>query len=178
MKRHILPALALAIAAAPALAHEGHAEEASAPLSIPLAARAQAETDQIELLAVFDAGKLTLYVDRYSTNEPISEALVEVEGAAVSARATPVSHGVYELPAPLLASPGTHALTVSVQARELSDLLTLSFTSPAAAAAAERPTSSSAWTTWAISAGLLALASLLVLMRRMRWKRRHPGRKS
>lgn len=177
MKPLVLSALVLVIGATPARAHEGHGEEPAAPLTIPLAPRAQAETDQIELLAVVDAGKLTLYVDRYATNEPIGQATVEVEGATLSGRATTVSQGVYQLPAAALASPGTHALTVSVQTDELSDLLTLRLDSPVPDARPIPDTGRAARTAWTIAGAVLALAMLLAMMRRLRWQRRHPGRK-
>lgn len=170
-------AAATLVAAAPVRAHEGHGDEAPAALSIPLAPRAETETDQIELLAVLDSGQLTFYIDRWATNEPLADARVEVDGAGIKAVATQSGPGVFVLPAPAL-TPGKHALTVTVEAGELADLLSVNLSLPAPDLPLEHPTGPAQWTVWGIAGTLVVAGVGLVALRRRRGRHRHPGGES
>ena len=66
---HILPILMLATASA--WAHEGHDHGPAVPeIRVEAAPRATAESEEFELVAVLEGGKLRLYLDRYASNEP------------------------------------------------------------------------------------------------------------
>ncbi len=106
-----------------ALAHEGH-DHADAPApSVAVAPRAIALTDDFELVAALEDGQLTIYLDRFATNEPVADAQVEVDEGAGAIAAPQIAPGVYRVPGARSAAPGSHALTVSVQAGDVSDLL-------------------------------------------------------
>ncbi len=178
MKALFAPTVAIAIIAAPAFAtaHEGHDHAAPSFSPIPLALRAEDKSDQLELLAVLDGAKLTIYVDRYDTNEPVRDARVEVEGAGIKEVATQAGPGVYTLAAPAsLSVPGKHALTLSVEAREISDLLSVSLNVPAPANAVANPTSRDEWAVWGLSGALAIAALAMVAMRQRRNRRSHAG---
>jgi hypothetical protein len=137
-----LPALLTAFAAASALAHGGedHGGEAAAPppALAGQAPRASAQTEEFELVVVLDRGGaappvLTLYLDRYGSNQPVADAAVEVESGAFKATARPAAPGVYTVPGAAFAAPGRHPLTVSVQTADSADLLDATLQTEAAA---------------------------------------------
>lgn len=106
------------------------------------APRASAQTDEFELVAVLttDAtnqarpATLTIYLDRFATNEPVSGAAIEIESGAVKATARAVAPGVYSAPAAAWARPGRYPLTVSVQTDDGADLLDMVLTHGATSA--------------------------------------------
>lgn len=165
--KHIGALLVTTALALPAWAHDGeiHGEAAALPGTTEMAPRATDATEEFELVAVLAGDHLTLYLDRFATNEPVAGATVEVEGDGWKAVAAPVVPGVYALPAAALASPGRHPLTVSVEAGDLADLLTLSLDSPRPVAQARAARG------WDVSAAglsgtlLLAGAGFLALRR-------------
>ena len=61
----------------PLLAHEGHdhGEKAVAPL-VKAASRADATSDQFELVAVVRGLDLEIFLDTFATNEPIEAAVI------------------------------------------------------------------------------------------------------
>ena len=72
--------LAVAFSAGPALAHDGHDHGAAPPpVSKSIAPRGEAVSDAFELTAIPKDGKITFYLDRFRTNEPIRGATLEVE---------------------------------------------------------------------------------------------------
>ena len=118
-----LLALTLAVSA-PLRAHEGH--DHGPPQSMVEAVatpRAVAESEVFELVAVLEAQGLILYLDRYDSNEPVVGARIEVESGALRAIAKALTAGVYALPGETFARPGTHPLTVTVEAGDSMDLL-------------------------------------------------------
>lgn len=122
-----------------ALAHEGH-DHADAPVpSVAVAPRAIALTDDFELVAALEDGQLTIYLDRFATNEPVADAQVEVDEGAGAIAAPQIAPGVYRVPGARSAAPGSHALTVSVQAGDVSDLLLVALDVPAASGSLPAP---------------------------------------
>jgi hypothetical protein len=135
-------AISAALLHAPAVfAHAGedHGDGPSpAQTTQPLAPRAEAHSDDIEMLAVYGNGELTLYLSDFKTNEPISDAKVELESGSDSVVAAAAGEGVYKLPAPWLAKPGKHGLVVSVEGKDVADLLEASLDIPDVAAETKR----------------------------------------
>lgn len=154
--------LALLLGPSAALAHEGHDHGPPEPaLPAQAAPRATAESEDFELVAVLEGGGLTLYLDRHASNAPVSGARVEVESGALKAAAPERAAGVYALAGEALARPGSHPLTVTVQAGEALDLLAATLVVPAARPAGQ-PTAAkdaSRWLAWRTGG-----AALLVLL--------------
>ena len=116
--------------------HDGDAHGSPTPTaeSAPRA-QAQAQTDAFELVAVLTpAGtgpaQLTLYLDRFDTNAPVTHATVEVESGPLKAVAKAVEPGVYTVPGQAFAEAGRHPLTISVQADDNADLLEATLVTP------------------------------------------------
>ena len=181
MKRIRNYCFAAMIVALSALAHAGgdasdghsHGEAAAPAMTVDGAPRASAQTEEFELVAVLERRKLTLYLDRFATNEPVPDAQIEVESRSLKAIATQIAPGVYSLPGEAFASPGKYPLAISVQAGDSADLLTVTLDLPQAVAGAA-PVNS--WSNWAVggAAGALLLAgAALAAVRRRNSKHRY-----
>ncbi|WP_159098951.1 hypothetical protein [Aquabacterium olei] len=168
-------------AMSPAWAHGGedHGDEAATPAALPgVLPRAATHTDEVELVAVLEPGRLRVYLDQAATNAPLAGARVEVEGLGATAVAAESEPGVYDLKLAQAPKPGHHPLTVSVQAGDTEDLLTAELDVPEVPAAADHdhsdhdhPEAASAWTTalWVLAGavfGALAATALRALNRR------------
>jgi RND family efflux transporter MFP subunit len=180
MRAYFLAALCAAainlLGAGATLAHEGH-DPGAAPKAPPAAAasRAEATTEQFELVAVARSQILELYLHDAATNAPIADAELEIETPSGPVKATVGSDQVYRLPAPFLAKPGQVALVASVTRGQATDLLPLSLMSrgdggPVTAA----PPTGSKWDLhlpqWVLPAGGFVLG--LVVMAALRYRPR------
>lgn len=122
------PALLLAVAlalATPALAGPGHdhgdeGPTAGARQALP---RFSATSELFEIVGVVAGTRLTVYLDRAPTNEPVPDAKLDIEVAGRAIPIEPRGKGVYEatLAAPL--GPGVHAVSATVVAGADTDLL-------------------------------------------------------
>jgi len=161
--------VAVALAVPPLTSHAHGGEDhgdAAAPAPVASAApRAQAQSEDFELVAEVQGQALVLFLDRFDSNAPVVGAQVEVDSGGPPAMAAETAPGVYRVAAGPWTQPGRHALTVSVQAGDTADLLSATLDVPAAAAAAPAASlavGSPATTKrglWAL-AGALALAAL------------------
>lgn len=125
------PLLAVLLASGAASAHEGHDHGTPpSPVATAAAPRAEASSDAFELVAVARDGVLTIYLDRFRTNEPVEGATVQVETPAGPATASPQPAGAYRLDAPWL-RPGRHDLMVTVGLGSEADVLATSLEIPA-----------------------------------------------
>ena len=102
--------------------------------------RLEAQTEAFELVATLQAGELSVLTDRYETNEPVLNAVLEVESGGIKAKAVfRADQGDYAInDAKLLAllrSPGEHALVFTLTAGAESDLLDGTLVTAAGAAA-------------------------------------------
>lgn len=123
-----LTLIAVALFALPVSAHEGEDHGVPAPAALPAAEsgkRAEAATELFELVAVVSGDHLTLYVDRFATNEPVSSGRIEIETGEFEAVAEELEAGVYQVIAGELGQLGPHALMVAIQAGDDVDLLSL-----------------------------------------------------
>ena len=121
----LLGAAAFVAAAAPfhvARAHGDHGEAPAAQtMSLP---RVEAAGFEVELVAVAEGHTLMIYLDRSDTNAPVNGAAIEVAGEGIEAtKAEPKGDGVYVLDADWVHEPGSHALTFTVLAGDIADLL-------------------------------------------------------
>jgi hypothetical protein len=146
---------------------EDHGSEAGSAPSTATAPRAVAQSEDFELVAALEGKNLMLTLDRFSTNEPVSAAQIELESGALKMTATEVAPGVYSVPAEAFVNPGKYPFAIAVQAGELSDLLTTALEVPAAAVSAGQ---NKPWNPWLVGGGSTALlvvgAGLIAVRRR------------
>ena len=152
---------------------EDHGDGAAPAMAGDVAPRTSAQSDEFELVAVLAAGKLTLYLDRYTDNAPVPDAEIEVESGAFKAVAAQIAPGVYSVPGQVFAQPGKHLLTISVQAGEAADLLTAALDLAPPAAGVEHVHGWGEWTVWGASGVLLLAGAGLVAVRRRKKNRKH-----
>lgn len=111
-------------------AHEGHSHgDEEPPTTVITAPRATGVSSLFELVAVANGPALTVYIDRFETNEPVTGAEVSVETPAgpVTAKA---DGEVYLLDAPWATEPGDYELLFTVVAGVDIDFVTATLTIP------------------------------------------------
>ena len=123
--------LSLLMVGTPLRAHEGHDHGAPpTPVSTTIAPRVDASSTTFELIAVFRKDALTIFLDRFATNEPVTGATIEVDTpkGVVTAKENP--DGTYVLAADW-AKPGSNLdLIFTVTAGTDLDVLTGSLKLP------------------------------------------------
>lgn len=152
-----------------AFAHGGedHGDEAKAPVSLPASGpQLELKSPDVELSGVLQDGKLTVYADRYASNEPILGAKIELESKGRKLALLATKDGSYTAAADWLKQPGTHEIVVSVEADGLQDLLIGTLQVPGLQSAAR----GRAWLDYAkwAAGGSVAAIVLLALFKRMR----------
>jgi cobalt-zinc-cadmium efflux system membrane fusion protein len=166
---------------APAFAHAGHDDEAPAAAAPAGAApRAEAASAEFELVAVAKGQAVVITLDRFATNEPITDGAVEVAEGDGSAKAEVQEDGTYLLRAPWVGQAGKHDLTFTVSAGDASDLLTATLDIPEAAHPAAAQGAGSGLVgdllgarRGAVTAGLsfvLGMLTVVALRARGRWR--------
>jgi multidrug efflux pump subunit AcrA (membrane-fusion protein) len=136
--RHLVMALAgLVFTAAAALPHEGH-DHGPAPAPLPAATkpRVAVQTEAFELVGIAANGQLSLFLDTFATNEPVTDADIEILTGAESVKAEPRPDGSYRATLPAIAAPGRHPLVFSIRHASGEDLLEGTLEIPAEASAA------------------------------------------
>lgn len=132
-------ALALMLAASPPHAHTGH-DHGGGNLAAPADAlpRDEAASAAFEIVAVAGTHDLTIYLDRFATGEPVSDAAIEVKTPRGPARATPRGDGIYTLEAPWLPKAGRADITLNVTTgRGVIDVFPLALSIPAQGSAGD-----------------------------------------
>jgi hypothetical protein len=97
-------------------AHEGHDHGDQPATAQPIAPRASSVTDTLELVAVARGGTVAIHLDRFETNEPVTNATIEVETPAGTVTAQPAGPGSWVIPAPWTEKSGEYDLTITVTA--------------------------------------------------------------
>ena len=106
------------------LAHDGHDHGAPPPAATSnLAPRAEAASEQYELVAIARGGDLVIYLDRFATNESVDGASIEVETPAGPQPARAMANEPYRLSAPWTGKPGTYDLIFTVSKDGTDDVL-------------------------------------------------------
>lgn len=85
--------------------------------------RVMAQSDLFELVGVVENGAMTIFLDRYHSNEPVLDAKVEVEAGSVKAVTSANADGTYLFKNAVLTQPGQLPITFSIAAGSDSDLL-------------------------------------------------------
>jgi RND family efflux transporter MFP subunit len=122
----VLVGLSLLTTLAPgALAHEGHDHGTPPPAAVTTSnPRVTAQSDAYELVGVLRDGRLRLFLDRFVSNEPVTDAKIAVTVAGdEEVQAAPASDGTYTLASPKLAGEGPLELIFAVTAPSGDDLL-------------------------------------------------------
>ena len=113
-------------------AHDGedHSDEKkpAAPATNSSGSRAYASSELFELVLVAPAAgsaeqQLSIYLDYFADNSPVEGAVIELDTAGFSGKATMVQPGFYQLKAAALL-PQRHAVTLTIEVGDDIDLLT------------------------------------------------------
>ena len=178
---------------APAAAHEGHDHGAPPPaVAVASTPRVAIQSDAYELVGVLSGDRLRLFLDRFGSNEAVSDAAILVTiGGDEEVRAEPAPDGAFTVPSRKFTGQGPLEMIFAVTAASGDDLLIGTLQLPAEpaapAAAALTPTRTSPFqglqitptvrvgsaevaTPYVIAGVALALGFLLGLMARGRGK--------
>jgi RND family efflux transporter MFP subunit len=118
-----------------AFAHEGHDHDdaARAALASSTYPRVVAESELYEAVGILKGDRLSIYLDRFATNEPVTDAKLKVTiGDAEPVDAGPAGNGIYTIPFPRLPPGGAVEIVFNIAAAGGDDLLVGSFTLPQA----------------------------------------------
>lgn len=158
--------LLISAAATMGFADDGHGHGESAPAAAGTASpRMAAHSDLFELVGVVDKGQMTVYLDRYATNEPVTGAQIEYESGTSKGVAQPQADGTYLVKFDALTKPGELPFSFTVTAGPDTDLLAgdLHLEDPHAAHPEEGPS----WARWVGGvAGVIAAVALAFVLRR------------
>lgn len=147
---------------------EDHGNEARAPVSLSASGSLlELKSPDVELLGVLQDGKLTVFADRYATNEPILNAKIELESDGRKLQLLATKDGSYTAAADWLKQPGTHEVVVSVEAAGLEDLLIGTLQIPGLKPGEDRGRAWLDYGKWA-AGGLTGAIALFALFKRIR----------
>ncbi len=145
--------VAAVLSPAQSFAHEGHDHGAPPPpVSLTIAPRADASTNDFELVAVARGQQLRVYLDTFQGNEPVNDAKIEVDGPGGTVKASPDGEGGYLVAAPWLSKPASYDLAFTVQANGMIDIMTATLIMPdptGAVSASGAPLSAISTNSWA-----------------------------
>ncbi len=162
--------LVFVLLALPAVAHEGHDHGPPAPaLPTTIKPRLAVHTDTYELVAIRQGARLSIFLDRYATNAPVTDAKLAVMAGAETYAAEPRPDGTYRVDVPSLAEAGRHELIFTVAHALGDDLLAgeiVTEPGPPVAPPPPSPDGHSAQTWWAAALALVAGLALGSLVRR------------
>ena len=148
-----------------AIAGPGHDHGETAPQATGSALpRFAAASEDLELVGIVNGKLVTLYLDRFKDNSPVNDAEIEIDMAGSKYKAEKHADGEYEITLKDTLKPGVIAITATIQAGELNDLLTGELDLHEDE---DEPVSGSSWkgiALW-IGGGLLALMALAVIVR-------------
>lgn len=122
----VLLCVAFSLAASVAQAGPGHDHGPEAPAAAAGVAspRFAATSDLFEVVGILDGKELSVFVDRFDTNVPVTKATVELEVNGV--KLVGVLHddiGDFVFPAATFAKPGSYALAFTITAGDDIDIL-------------------------------------------------------
>jgi hypothetical protein len=127
-------ALTLILSVNAAHAHDGHDHGSEAiPAPTHVLPRGEASSAEFEIVVVAASDHLTIYLDQFATNAPLSSAEIEVETPQGPVKATAQPDGVYTLKAPWLLTQSGHAdVALTVTAGAKVDIFSIGIDIPAA----------------------------------------------
>lgn len=136
--------------------------------------RIETFTESFELVGQLAGGELSLMIDRYETNEPVLNGILEVQYKNLKAKATfHADLGDYAVDDPALlaaiSKPGTHPLLFTLVAGDESDLL--EGTLQVSAALDDHGHEHATWRWLLAAAAAIALIAAVFAVRRMRQRK-------
>jgi membrane fusion protein, heavy metal efflux system len=137
-------------------AHAGHDHGPVIEVSASVAPRFEAASEDFEILAVLKGADLILTLDRFRTNEPITNAKIEVAVNGEAATVTTADEGTYKVVSAMLGKPGRAEVLLTIQAGSITDLLAGAIVIPGATADPVR--AASWWQRWPITQASLVAA--------------------
>lgn len=146
-----------------------HDEKAPASASGAASPRVTSHSDLFELVAVVENGQMIIYLDRHATNEPVTDAKLEVEAGTVKGNATPQPDGTYLFKHESLGRPGMLPVSFVVAAGQDTDLLAGDLIIPDPHAGDGHAGEDRSWLRWAALGGVVLL---LALFAAMAWRKR------
>jgi hypothetical protein len=170
----LIGAACLALPITTAWAGEGHdhgtAPAAAAGQALP---RFAAVSDLFELVGVVNGKQITLYLDRFADGIPVKDAKLELELGGVKVPVEAHAEGEFEATLAQELKPGVIAVAATVMAGAESDLLAgeLDLHTETTGAEAHRHDWKE-YLTWSV-AGLVGLALLIAIGRRVRASRKN-----
>ena len=164
----IVAATMLLAAPSASYAHGDEDHGAAAAASAPTGAkpRIEAHTATIELVAAVDADDMTIWIDGWADNAPITGADVNVtiDGESRSAKS---AGGVYTVSDPKLEIAGAHQLAFLITRAGSVESLSAELTIPKA----DTSLQSGGWTYWFVAAAIAVLAIIAFVF----WRSRKAG---
>ena len=153
----------------PAWAGPGHDHGDSPAAATGTASpRVTSHSDLFEIVGMVEGSALKIYLDRYATNEPVTDAKIEVEVGSIKGIAAMQADGTYSFKNDIFAKPGELAVSFTVLAGKDADLLAgdLKIGNPVDDHAHDE--AGNPWLRWAAYAGgaLLFAAIAVITMRR------------
>ena len=154
-----------------AWAGEGHDHgEAPAAATGTAAPRLTSHSDLFELVGMVEGNEMKIYLDRFATNEPVTDAKIEVEIGNIKGIAAAQADGSYIFKNDVFTKPGDLSVSFTIIAGKDADLLAgdLKIDGPIDDHAHDE--NAKPWLRWAAYAGgaLLLAAIVFVAMRRRR----------
>lgn len=137
--------------------------------------RIETFTESFELVGQLSGGELSLMIDRYETNEPVLNGILEVQYKNLKAKAKyHADLGDYAVADPAflaaISKPGTHPLLFTLVAGDESDLL--EGTLQVSAALDDHGHGHTPWRRWLLAAAAaIALIAAVFAVRRMRQRK-------
>lgn len=117
--------LLLAPSSAPVFGHEGHDHDKPPPLNLPIAPRVTAVTPDYELVGVLSGeGRLTIFLHRYATGEPVANAKLALSAGGPDVEAAAREPGVFEAVAPWISANEPVDIIFKLTLPEEQDILT------------------------------------------------------
>ena len=155
----------------PAWAGPGHDHGDAPAAAVGTASpRVSAHSDLFELVGIVEGSELKIYLDRYATNEPVTDAKIEIEVGSIKGLAAAQADGSYSFTNDVFTKPAELALSFTVLAGKETDLLAGDLKiGPAMDDHAHGP-SAKPWLRWAAYAGgaLLLLFTAVTILRKKR----------
>lgn len=151
---------------------DGHSHAPPAPVPTTASSpRAAAASDAFELVVALEGKKLVLYVDHFASNEPVTKAKLEVDGAGLKGFASEIAPGTYVMDIVTAIPAARHPLTVAIETDDSADLLSATLDTSLPASAAAHVYGWDEWLVWIVATLLLAGAALLAVRRNKKSKR-------
>ena len=160
----------------PAFAGPGHDHgPAAAAVAGTASPRVSAQSDLFELVGIVEGGELKIYLDRFATNEPVTDAKIEVDIGGKKSIATAQPDGSYSVKNDVFVKSAELALSFTVLQGQEADLLAGDLVVAAPADDHAHDETAKPWRRWAAYAGgalLAAFIGIFVVRNLLRKRRR------